>query len=323
MRSDNVYLKSPDDNSTPYLVTSGGVYKIRVQNHSNYQMVGFHARNDGQEGLVGFVDFNNSLIPEEVKPRLNQDMITGLTSLDQLQEPQTANDSADLWNEFIRSSLCSPSQFDTLSKDHCIFQYGPHIFKPTQQVQFEIMKTAINFWIDHLSQSIDWEFSQFCSCSSKIIEWIIDQTTCKLQLPTSSVTRAVLTHYLTESNGLDHAKVMSLVTEVILCKMGHGKLDDLLLNITIEMNSEYTPDLDPLALIKGKYYTANDDEIFYCQLDSRWDVKERLDYLFQLKPKWDIADLEAFVGECNVNKMKFGKFLLKHRVKVNGTLCYR
>lgn len=320
IKNENVYLKSSNIKSSPYFITPTSVFKLRVQNHSNYQTL-VHCH---EKDAIGFCDFNSSLVPQKVDASLDLSNVLNLQDVKQLKEVgnNNNNEGVNIWDEFKLSSLSSTLEFDQLVKDQSIFMLGNKIIKPIDSIKVPIVIQFINEWILYLNlQSMEWDLTDFDKCSLELSFELIEKCSKILDYP-FELCKAVIQSFLTTTTTslkLNHSKIIKLISLDLLMRLKRVKKDELMIQLRMVLNSEYTPDLDPIELISGCYYTMG-EEIIGIDISDYKDIKTRLIFLFEIKREWEIDEIKGLISDLNINKIPINKFMLKY-LKISNGKC--
>lgn len=122
---------------------------------------------------------------------------------------------------------------------------------------------------------------------------------------------------------LNHNKIIKFLTMTILRKEKKILLNDLLIQIRLNLPSNYLPNFEINEILNGFSYLKkldnNEIEINYLlpdQLTIFKNPKERFEKLFTFKNQWPIEEIQPFIISLNTKGIKIDKFCLKYcRVK--------
>ncbi|GMM29742.1 hypothetical protein DAMA08_024870 [Martiniozyma asiatica (nom. inval.)] len=107
-------------NSRPYLTTHDKTFKIRVQNHSNCQLLSHLSGNKG----TAFARFDKILVPTLSKNvSLESSSLRTINNMKELSTTQLSNEKneVELFQRLFNNSPCSDAQFKKLVSERAIF----------------------------------------------------------------------------------------------------------------------------------------------------------------------------------------------------------
>lgn len=319
-----VYLKAQNVEAAPHLVTTEGVYRLRVQNQSNFQMLG-HCREPSEQEtcngtpeatisteFAGFSTFSSSLSPLKVDPSLDTAFVFKLDALSSINIiPQG---TPDAWATFSARSLASSKQFATLVTQNAIFLHNDTVVWPTRAVLAPVVVALINEWVSKAGPDVD--FSTF---NAPPPPGLTQACATALSIPHALVS-ATLRAFQAAEGGLDHHSVVRLVSGNILRRKGPLCADELRIQLRMALHGEYTPDVDCVETLSGETYKRGDD-LAWVDL-AGLDLPQRIALLFNLQPSWDLAQLGPLVADLNVSKAPPLKFL-KNYIRLSQGKCLR
>ncbi|GME97433.1 unnamed protein product [[Candida] boidinii] len=342
------YIKSTDDKSFPVLVTNNQTFKIRQKNHSNSVLLvdlnnvnnQKDTNNDNETG-VGFMNFDSQLELSLITGEIN---ISNIPILDNLSDIEsTITDKNISLNDLFNNSIISKEEFDLKSSDLKLIEINSQVYILNDKLiidgLYEIISILISEYLETKQDDTNsannnvmdifndikisyllelYKLDKFDKSilNEKIIELIVKKF--------SEINCGEAEEGIDISYKLNNDKVVKFFG-VYLLKLKNSlnfiNEDEFLINLKNKLPFYYNPNLN-LNLLNGNFIRNNlnfkDIQFFNKNLLNPNPIL-RFKELFKIKSNWELNEIEPFLIDINIKKLKIDKFIIKFaRIKKIG-----
>ncbi|GME69287.1 unnamed protein product [[Candida] boidinii] len=344
------YIKSTDDKSFPVLVTNNQTFKIRQKNHSNsVLLVDLNNvnnqkdtdNNKDNETGVGFMNFDNQLELSLITGEIN---ISNIPILDNLSDIEsTITDKSISLNDLFNNSIISKEEFDLKTSDLKLIEINSQVYILNDKLiidgLYEIISILISEYLETKQDDTNsannnvmdifndikisyllelYKLDKFDKSilNEKIIELIVKKF--------SEINCGEAEEGIDISYKLNNDKVVKFFG-VYLLKLKNSlnfiNEDEFLINLKNKLPFYYNPNLN-LNLLNGNFIRNNlnfkDIQFFNKNLLNPNPIL-RFKELFKIKSNWELNEIEPFLIDINIKKLKIDKFIIKFaRIKKIG-----
>lgn len=352
-------FKSIDELSTPFLTTLNSTFKLRQQNHSNCVMLFKDNINYFNFDNYLIIEKQNMNQLDKIKFNFANTELIELKSFKDIQSINYNNDNTEcltikklnaIYKQFknvFQNTPISIHEFDSIITQQGYIPNFDQIITINTNLEMSILNLILSFIdidnfnsllnfnkiseiIKKTSEKID---SKFSLNGNHLIIRIVTNVLLKyLELEKGEETNISIEEidqfivYSFKTNGqysIIHNKIIKFLTMTILNKEKKILLDDLLIQIRLNLPSNYLPNFEINEILNGFSYTNKIDnnklEINYLHLNQLSIYKtpqERFNQLFKLKSQWNLEEIQPYISPLNTKGLKIDKFALKYcRVK--------
>lgn len=342
------YIKSTDDKSFPVLVTNNQTFKIRQKNHSNSVLLvdlnnvnnQKDTNNDNETG-VGFMNFDSQLELSLITGEIN---ISNIPILDNLSDTEsTITDKNISLNDLFNNSIISKEEFDLKSSDLKLIEINSQVYILNDKLIIDGLYEIISILI---SEYLETKEDDTNAANNNVMEIFNDiKITYLLELyKLDKFDKSILNEKIIElivkkfseincgeaeedidiSYKLNNDKVVKFFG-IYLLKLKNSlnfiNEDEFLINLKNKLPFYYNPNLN-LNLLNGNFIRNNlnfkDIQFFNKNLLNPNPIL-RFKELFKIKSNWELNEIEPFLIDINIKKLKIDKFIIKFaRIKKIG-----
>lgn len=341
------YLKSTDDKSFPVLVTDNQTFKIRQKNHSNSVLLVDlnninNQKDNNYETGVGFMNFDSqlelSLIPGEINIS-NIPILNNLSDIVEIDSKDRKISLIDLFN----NSVISKKEFELKLSDLKLIEINNQVYILNDKLiidgLYEIISILISEYLetkkdDDNSENNNNVMEVFKDIKisyllelyklDKFDKSILNEKIIELIIKKFSEIDSEVVEGEDKSYKLNNDKVIKFFG-IYLLKLKNSlnfiNEDEFLINLKNKLPFYYSPNLN-LNLLNGNFIRNNlnfkDIQFFNKNLLNQ-NPNLRFKELFKIKSNWELNEIEPFLIDINIKKLKIDKFIMKFaRIKKIG-----
>lgn len=341
------YLKSTDDKSFPVLVTDNQTFKIRQKNHSNSVLLVDlnninNQKDNNYETGVGFMNFDSqlelSLIPGEINIS-NIPILNNLSDIVEIDSKDRKISLIDLFN----NSVISKKEFELKLSDLKLIEINNQVYILNDKLiidgLYEIISILISEYLetkkdDDNSENNNNVMEVFKDIKisyllelyklDKFDKSILNEKIIELIIKKFSDIDSEVVEGEDKSYKLNNDKVIKFFG-IYLLKLKNSlnfiNEDEFLINLKNKLPFYYNPNLN-LNLLNGNFIRNNlnfkDIQFFNKNLLNQ-NPNLRFKELFKIKSNWELNEIEPFLIDINIKKLKIDKFIMKFaRIKKIG-----
>lgn len=341
------YLKSTDDKSFPVLVTDNQTFKIRQKNHSNSVLLVDlnninNQKDNNYETGVGFMNFDSQLELTLISGEINISNIPILNNLSDIVEIESKDRKISLIDLF-NNSVISKKEFELKLSDLKLIEINNQVYILNDKLiidgLYEIISILISEYLetkkdDDNSENNNNVMEVFKDIKisyllelyklDKFDKSILNEKIIELIIKKFSEIDSEVVEGEDKSYKLNNDKVIKFFG-IYLLKLKNSlnfiNEDEFLINLKNKLPFYYSPNLN-LNLLNGNFIRNNlnfkDIQFFNKNLLNQ-NPNLRFKELFKIKSNWELNEIEPFLIDINIKKLKIDKFIMKFaRIKKIG-----